>query len=202
LVPVTATFNRGGGMDTELQTVYKGETLTQPAVEPVAPAYQHFAGWWIKNGATWEKQWNFATDVITENITLHARFIENPSAIVTFDMGDDQIESTKFYISDGPLAEPATAPTRDGYTFDGWFLDDDYETPVTWPLAITTDTTIYAKWTPIPPDPTGGDRHNRGLAPAAIGGIIAGAIILLGAAAVFAIWCDKKKKFEKNENNA
>lgn len=47
-------------------------------------------------------------------------------------------------IADGALAtEPAT-PTRDGYTFDGWYLNDqkyDFSTPV------TGDVTLVAKWT-------------------------------------------------------
>lgn len=43
-----------------------------------------------------------------------------------------------------------TDPTREGYAFDGWYWEEDYETPfdfekdvITW-----TETTLYAKWTP------------------------------------------------------
>ncbi len=39
-----------------------------------------------------------------------------------------------------------TNPTRPGFTFDGWYNEDTYETSVTTPLTLTDDKTIYAKW--------------------------------------------------------
>ena len=42
-------------------------------------------------------------------------------------------------------ARPATDPTKDGYTFDGWFTEDGTE--FDFDTAITADITVYAKWT-------------------------------------------------------
>ena len=65
--------------------------------------------------------------------------------------------------ADGKLAKPAD-PTRDGYTFGGWFTDEactqayDFSTPV------TADLTLYAKWTKnaVNPGGNGGSGTNGG----------------------------------------
>ncbi len=85
--------------------------------------------------------------------------------VVTFDTkGGSEIGPTSI-ISEQPVTKPAD-PTKDGYTFAGWFtskdggltLSDeeyDFDTPV------TEDMTLYAKWveekTPVGPDPSGPD---------------------------------------------
>ena len=46
----------------------------------------------------------------------------------------------------GALREPET-PTKDGFTFDGWYTDEQYETK--WNFEedkVTTNLTLYAKW--------------------------------------------------------
>lgn len=65
--------------------------------------------------------------------------------------------------ADGKLVKPAD-PTRDGYTFGGWFTDEactqayDFSTPV------TADLTLYAKWTKnaVNPGGNGGSGSNGG----------------------------------------
>lgn len=65
--------------------------------------------------------------------------------------------------ADGKLVKPAD-PTRDGYTFGGWYTDEactqayDFSTPV------TADLTLYAKWTKNATNPggNGGSGTNGG----------------------------------------
>ena len=65
--------------------------------------------------------------------------------------------------ADGKLVKPAD-PTRDGYTFGGWFTDEactqayDFSTPV------TADLTLYAKWSKnaVNPGGNGGSGTNGG----------------------------------------
>ena len=52
------------------------------------------------------------------------------------------------FISKNKLVEPANDPTRSGYVFDGYYLDDKYTTAVTFNVTISEDITIYVKWTP------------------------------------------------------
>ena len=47
----------------------------------------------------------------------------------------------------GATAElPTTNPTRSGYTFAGWYLDEELTQEVTGSVEITKNTTLYAKW--------------------------------------------------------
>ena len=65
--------------------------------------------------------------------------------------------------ADGKLVKPAD-PTREGYTFGGWYTDEacteayDFSTPV------TADMTLYAKWTKnaVNPGGNGGSGSNDG----------------------------------------
>lgn len=63
--------------------------------------------------------------------------------------------------ADGKLVKPAD-PTRDGYTFGGWFTDEactqayDFSTPV------TADLTLYAKWTKNAVNPGGNGGSGNG----------------------------------------
>ena len=53
---------------------------------------------------------------------------------------------TKQIVEKGACATEPADPTRDGYTFDGWYGDEDYNHSFDFAGAIIRDTTIYAKW--------------------------------------------------------
>ena len=40
-------------------------------------------------------------------------------------------------------------PTREGYTFDGWYCEATFENAMDWTAGITRSMTLYAKWTPV-----------------------------------------------------
>lgn len=74
---------------------------------------------------------------------------------VAFNSNGGSACDTKFVATaDGKLVKPAD-PTRDGYTFGGWFTDEactqayDFSTPV------AADLTLYAKWTKNASNPGG-----------------------------------------------
>ncbi len=47
-------------------------------------------------------------------------------------------------------------PTRDGYTFDGWFKDEAYTLPVSADMSVSTEShVLYAKWTAAPTSGSG-----------------------------------------------
>ena len=83
---------------------------------------------------------------------------------VAFNSNGGSACDTKFVAAaDGKLVKPAD-PTRDGYTFGGWYTDEactqayDFSTPV------TADLTLYAKWTKnaVNPGGNGGAGSNGG----------------------------------------
>ncbi|MDA7807052.1 InlB B-repeat-containing protein, partial [Aquiluna sp.] len=71
--------------------------------------------------------------------------------------------STATFIAGGSISEP-TAPTKSGYTFNGWSTTlDDAATKVTFPYSpgVTTNITLYALWT-ADPVPVSEDSGNSG----------------------------------------
>lgn len=83
---------------------------------------------------------------------------------VAFNSNGGSACDTKFVATaDGKLVKPAD-PTRDGYTFGGWYTDEactqayDFSTPV------TADLMLYAKWTKnaVNPGGNGGAGSNGG----------------------------------------
>ncbi len=40
----------------------------------------------------------------------------------------------------------APTPKRSGYQFDGWYLDENLTAAASFPLSVSTDMTLYAKW--------------------------------------------------------
>ena len=47
------------------------------------------------------------------------------------------------------IATAPDAPKRDGYRFEGWYLDPEFTSEPTYPLVLTSDVTLYAKWTQV-----------------------------------------------------
>lgn len=65
---------------------------------------------------------------------------------VTFETNDgSKVEALE--VEDGAKATKPTDPTKEGYTFDGWYSDKELTKAFDFATAITADTTVYAKWT-------------------------------------------------------
>lgn len=54
--------------------------------------------------------------------------------------------TTQTYIEGDKTVEP-TKPVKDGYNFDGWFIDEACTTAYTYGSEITSNLTLYGKWT-------------------------------------------------------
>ena len=67
----TVTFNSGGGNAVPSQTVIKGAKATEP--QSVTRSGYTLDGWYRDN-TTFQNEWNFATDTVTANITLYAKW--------------------------------------------------------------------------------------------------------------------------------
>ena len=94
------------------------------------------------------------------NVTVSATFKEKSSGDGTTGSGNtgDTITCTVTFttnggtevaaqkIKSGEKATEPTAPTKDGYTFDGWFTDSGFTTAFSFSSEITADITLYAKW--------------------------------------------------------
>ncbi len=136
----TISFDINGGSEVtkpENQSVKDGDKAIEPT-EPQRSGYK-FDGWY--NGS---EMWDFDS-AVTSDIELVAMWIEELT--VTFDIGYNGGESpANQQLYKGDMAIEPAQPSRDGYSFDGWFYDGEL-----WDFksVINSSMTITAKWTEI-----------------------------------------------------
>jgi uncharacterized repeat protein (TIGR02543 family) len=138
------TFNSQGGSFVESKNVAFESTVAVPTT-PTRTGYA-FAGWYTL--PTGDVKFDFSTKITTDT-TIYAHWTELPKYTATFNSrGGTAIKPQIIY--KGTSATQPTNPTRVGYTFAGWFTSATGNVRFNFATKITTDTTIYAHWTPIP----------------------------------------------------
>lgn len=71
---------------------------------------------------------------------------EQDSITVTFDLNYEGATNITQEVEYNDVAEEPATPTRDRYTFTGWYEEKTCEHKFDFELALTEDTTIYAGW--------------------------------------------------------
>src|SRR5690606_33883984 len=69
---------------------------------------------------------------------------------VTFDSHDGSAVAPITDIAKNATITLPAAPTRDGYTFVGWFTEENGGTEFTNLTPVTDNITVYAKWSEVP----------------------------------------------------
>ena len=135
-----ATFDPDNGESISTQTIDRGGKFTRPA----APSKENhtFAGWYNGN----EK---FDFDADTTNapnvLNLVAKWDINQYTVQFVSEHGDTPTSQNV-----PYNKTATNPgelTAEGYTFIGWYADENRTIEFDFTKPITSNTTVYAKWT-------------------------------------------------------
>ncbi|MGG0176949.1 InlB B-repeat-containing protein [Gottfriedia acidiceleris] len=137
----TVEFNKQDGGLVETKKVDYNTTMTAPTA-PTRTGYT-FVGWY--KDAAGQTPWNFATDKVTADTELFAKWNINSYTVKFDSQGGSAVDAIKANYNT-MIAQP-TVPTRTGYTFAGWYKDAAGQTP--WNFAtdkVTSDTTMYAKW--------------------------------------------------------
>ena len=126
---------KDGDSEYAKQVLPSGTLATRPDAPAATPGYT-FGGWNKADGTAWD----YASDKVTDNITLYAKWAANTYTI-TFDTagGSEIAPITQDY---GTVITAPEAPTREGYTFIGW----DMEIPTTMPAE---NITLKARWKDI-----------------------------------------------------
>ncbi|EGP7042251.1 InlB B-repeat-containing protein [Listeria monocytogenes] len=140
-VDYNVTFNIDGNTS-EVKTVTEEDLIPEPT-NPTKQGYT-FDGWYdAETGGT---KWDFTTGQMPANdLMLYAHFSVN-SYQVNFDIDGAVMNEAVVY--DTLLNEP-TAPTKQGYTFDGWYDEEtggnkwDFKTM----KMPANDVTLYAHFT-------------------------------------------------------
>ena len=123
---------KDGDSEYAKQVLPSGTLATRPDAPAATPGYT-FGGWNKADGTAWD----YASDKVTDNITLYAKWAANTYTI-TFDTagGSEIAPITQDY---GTVITAPANPTREGYTFIGW----DTEIPTTMPAE---NITLKARW--------------------------------------------------------
>ena len=66
---------------------------------------------------------------------------------ITFNSNDGTPVAPQNVNAGEKLTEPTPAPTREGFTFDGWYEDSTFSKKFDFNTPITDNMTLYAKWT-------------------------------------------------------
>ena len=66
---------------------------------------------------------------------------------ITFNSNDGTAVESQNVNAGEKLTEPTPAPTREGFTFDGWYEDSTFSNKFDFNTPITDSMTLYAKWT-------------------------------------------------------
>lgn len=123
---------KDGDSEYAKQVLPSGTLATRPDAPAATPGYT-FGGWNKADGTAWD----YASDKVTDNITLYAKWTANTYTITFDTVGGSEIAPiTQDY---GTVITAPEAPTREGYTFIGW----DKEIPTTMP---TENMTVTAQW--------------------------------------------------------
>lgn len=117
----------------------KSSKFTELVPEPTKENYT-FAGWYNGN-----EKFDFTT-VPTGDVTLTAKWNINQYTVKFVSehgsFADQPIEHGKTIKTD-----ELTIPEVEGYTFGGWYADEDRTIEFDFTQPITSNTTVYARWT-------------------------------------------------------
>lgn len=132
------------------QTIEHGETIkTDKLTIPEVEGYT-FDGWYTDD--TYSTEFDF-TKPIKSNTTVYAKWTANDYEVSFITEHSDAPDSQNV-----PYNKTATDPgelTAEGYTFIGWYADENRTIEFDFTKPITGDTKVYAKWeknAPVLPD--------------------------------------------------
>ena len=136
------TFVPNNGEESTTIVVLTGEFIPRPET-PQRDGYR-FIGWYIDEACT--VAWNFEANRPEYHMTLYGGWEEIIKYTVTFKPNNGAPDSY-VTVEDGQLVTPPRTPEWSGYTFMGWYVDEDCTSP--WNLDIDipkSHLTLYGGW--------------------------------------------------------
>ncbi len=148
---VTFDIGKGGGTAPSPQIVPAGSVIQFPEQgNMIAPPGTRFAGWLDMYNTMYHYEYT-----VTEDIVFFAHW----SSVFTVSFntnGGTSIEPITEVLNHDTISLPDT-PTKQGYTFAGWYLEKKLVNLFTESQFIYKDITLYAKWVTIIESSSAGD---------------------------------------------
>ena len=120
----------------EDQKINYGENALKPNTDPSKIGYT-FKYWSIKENG---EEYEFSTK-ITKDINLYAVYEINKYTVTYINEGTEYHKETALY---GSVVTSIQNPTKEGYTFTGWYTKDNEK--VSYPITVTKNITLYSKY--------------------------------------------------------
>ena len=141
------TYNSQGGSSVSSGSFVTGGTVTLPSA-PTKSGYT-FSGWFTATSGGTALTSPYSPGG-TSDITLYAQWSADSHSITYDTQGGSTVTSGSF-VTGGSVTLPS-APTKSGYTFNGWFTATGGGTALTSPYSPSgiLNLTLYAQWTALP----------------------------------------------------
>ena len=159
-VTYTVKYDANGGTGAPSnQTKTKGTDLVLSDIKPTKEGYI-FVNWNIKKDGTGSAYAAGGKYSSNANVILYAQYEKelNEDEVqytITFYMNDDTTEKTIKKVNKGEKLVKIEDPTREGYTFDGWYDKKENGKEYDFTKEVTSDISLYAYWSKI------GDKTNE-----------------------------------------
>lgn len=141
---VTINYDSMGGSEVASIEVEIGSKLTVPIVEKNGYS---FDGWYTGvisgDDIILLDEWSFADGIVSESITLYAKWAVNQYTITFVENGGTDVTDL---LQNFGTAVTAPTITKEGSTFVGWFQDEELTIPYVFTNKEAENITIYAKW--------------------------------------------------------
>ncbi len=156
---VTYDFGDGvlEGKNSQLYLVAPDSLLPEPGVTSAKPATKapilagyRIVGYFVKDEQGTERQWNFATDRVTGDMTLYVKWKPDYNVRVVY--GDNGEHSYVLKVTSEDYKMSAFREVEwEGHTFYGFYTDPEFQNPITFPYTVpvsdeTPTVTVYAKY--------------------------------------------------------
>ena len=142
---ITITFNSNGGTEVEDMEVDTNQTsLNLPT--PTRDGYT-FDGWFLDEALT--EPFTIGALLTNETLNLYAKWILIvTNYTITFNSNGGSTVNVITQASGTAVTAP-TAPTKEGFTFGGWYSDVGLTTAYTFTIMPAQNITLYAKWNAV-----------------------------------------------------
>lgn len=136
----TVTYNQDyAGSTSPTVQVVSGGTVASLALSRTAYTMD---GWFTTSGGSTAVDFNTAISADTE---IFAKWTAVPTYTISFDsQGGSAVSDV--VVSQGDTLSAPTAPTKDGYTFVGWYTESACTNAYDFNTTITANDQLFAKW--------------------------------------------------------
>ena len=113
--------------------------------EPTLTGYV-FVGWYLETTFVNKIESNTKVEITSINTPLYAKYVEN-NFTITLDPNGGTLNNTTKNIKYGDEYGNIEEPTREGYTFTGWYRQDNSLVSPDDKYQLITNETLHAEWT-------------------------------------------------------